>query len=197
MQSNTKSWSSEPSVRIGHGFDIHRMAPHGNAEVNGPVIIGGVTFDDFDLGIVAHSDGDIVYHSVVDSIFGALTLPDIGQFFPDTDPRWKNAASDKFMDEAWKQMDARNYRVGNIDVTIIAQAPKMMVKDHPLAEAGKPFDHKVAMTNNIARLLNCPPSRINVKARTHENVDAVGEKRALSCHVVAILENIGEHKTAE
>lgn len=181
-------WPAEPPLRIGHGFDIHRMAPHGDAEVGGPVTIGGVVFEDFELGIVAHSDGDVVYHSIVDAIFGALTLPDIGQFFPDTDPRWKGAPSDVFMQEAWRQMDARGYRVGNVDVTIIAQAPRMMVKDHPLAEPGKPFDHKLAMIDNIARLLGCPPGRVNVKARTHEKVDAVGEKRAVSCHVVAIIE---------
>mmetsp|Transcript_6871 Transcript_6871/g.14163 ORF Transcript_6871/g.14163 Transcript_6871/m.14163 type:complete len:293 (-) Transcript_6871:44-922(-) len=187
---STEDWSGQPSMRIGHGFDIHRMAPRDDPEVGGPVVIGGVAFDDFNLGIVAHSDGDIVYHSVVDAIFGALTLPDIGQFFPDTDPRWKGAASWVFMEEAWRQMDERKYRIGNIDVTIIAQAPRMMVKDHPQAEPGKPFDHKLAMIDNIARLLKCPPGRINVKARTHEKVDAVGEKRAVSCHVVAVLERI-------
>lgn len=179
---------AEPPIRIGHGFDIHRMAPHDDPEVGGPVTIGGVAFADFELGIVAHSDGDVIYHSVVDSIFGALTLPDIGQFFPDTDPRWKGAASDVFMEEAHRQMDMRGYRVGNIDVTLIAQAPRMIVADHPLATPGQPFDHKRAMVENIARLLRCPPGRVNVKARTHEKVDAVGEKRAVSCHVVAVLE---------
>merc|ERR1711879_861682 len=157
-----------------------------SAESNGPVVIGGVVFDEF--GIVAHSDGDVVYHSVVDAIFGALTLPDVGQFFPDTDPRWKGAASDVFMDEAWRQMDSLDYRIGNVDVTIIAQAPRMIVKDHPAAEPGKPYDHKLAMTDNIASLLGCPPNRVNIKARTHEKVDSVGEKRAISCHVVAVLE---------
>merc|ERR1712125_177274 len=96
--------------------------------------------------------------------------------------------SDVFMREAWQQMEARGYRIGNIDVTIIAQAPRMGVKDHPLAEPGKPFDHKLAMTDNIAALMKCPKSRVNVKARTHEKVDAVGEKRAVSCHVVAVIE---------
>lgn len=187
VQMASGSWP-EPPIRIGHGFDIHRMAPHGDAEVGGPVTIGGVAFPDFELGIVAHSDGDVIYHSVVDSIFGALTLPDIGQFFPDTDPRWKGAASNVFMEEAYRQMDMRGYRIGNVDVTLIAQAPRMIVKDHPLAKAGQPFDHKRAMVQNIAELLRCPADRVNVKARTHEKVDAVGEKRALSCHVVTVLE---------
>lgn len=187
---DSSDWVTEPPIRIGHGFDIHRMAPHGDPEVGGPVIIGGVSFDDFESGIVAHSDGDVVYHSVVDSIFGALTLPDIGQFFPDTDPRWKGAASDVFMKEAWNQMNSRGYRIGNIDVTLIAQAPRMMDKNHPKAEPGKPYDHKVDMVENIASLLRCPAGRVNVKARTHENVDAVGEKRAVSCHVVVVLEHM-------
>eukprot|EP00403_Amphidinium_massartii_P020165 CAMPEP_0178417596 /NCGR_PEP_ID=MMETSP0689_2-20121128/24653_1 /TAXON_ID=160604 /ORGANISM="Amphidinium massartii, Strain CS-259" /LENGTH=243 /DNA_ID=CAMNT_0020038961 /DNA_START=1 /DNA_END=728 /DNA_ORIENTATION=- len=169
---------AEPLLRVGHGFDIHRMAPHEDAEVGGPVVIGGVTFSDFDLGIVAHSDGDVVYHSIVDAVFGALGLPDIGQYFPDSDPRWKGAPSKVFMAEAWKQMDDRGYRIGNVDVTIIAQAPRMMDKNHPEAKPGKPFDHKLAMEDNIADLMKCDRNRVNVKARTHENVDAVGEKRA-------------------
>mmetsp|Transcript_19794 Transcript_19794/g.46732 ORF Transcript_19794/g.46732 Transcript_19794/m.46732 type:complete len:210 (+) Transcript_19794:68-697(+) len=181
-------WAQEPPMRIGHGFDIHRIAPHGDTKVGGPFTIGGVVFADFELGIVAHSDGDVIYHSVVDSIFGALTLPDIGQFFPDTDPRWKGAASDVFMQEAYRQMDQRGYRVGNIDVTLIAQAPRMILRDHPLATAERPFDHKRAMIDNLAALLQCPTNRINVKARTHEKVDAVGEKRAISCHVVTVIE---------
>eukprot|EP00446_Apocalathium_sp_SHHI-4_P086656 CAMPEP_0177467638 /NCGR_PEP_ID=MMETSP0369-20130122/18626_1 /TAXON_ID=447022 ORGANISM="Scrippsiella hangoei-like, Strain SHHI-4" /NCGR_SAMPLE_ID=MMETSP0369 /ASSEMBLY_ACC=CAM_ASM_000364 /LENGTH=236 /DNA_ID=CAMNT_0018941747 /DNA_START=46 /DNA_END=754 /DNA_ORIENTATION=- len=171
-------WSEEPPQRIGHGFDIHRMTPKGDPEGGGPVVVGGVVFEDFELRIVAHSDGDVAYHSIVDAIFGALTLPDIGAFFPDTDPRWKGAPSDVFMDEAWKQMDARGYRIGNLDVTLIAEAPRMIVNDHPKSEPGKPFDHKLGMVENIASLLGCPPNRVNVKARTHEKVDAVGEKRA-------------------
>mmetsp|Transcript_18299 Transcript_18299/g.42735 ORF Transcript_18299/g.42735 Transcript_18299/m.42735 type:complete len:234 (-) Transcript_18299:32-733(-) len=183
-----KATGTEPLLRVGHGFDIHRMAPRSDPEVDGPVVVGGVTFDDFELGIVAHSDGDVVYHSVVDAVFGSLGLPDIGQFFPDTDPRWKGAPSDVFMTEAWNQMDAREYQIANVDVTIIAQAPRMIVKDHPLAKPGIPFDHKKAMEDNIAKLMKCDRNRVNVKARTHEKVDAVGEKRALSCHVVVALE---------
>lgn len=175
-------------MRIGHGFDIHRMAPKSDPEVGGPVTVGGVQFADFDLGIVAHSDGDVVYHSIVDAIFGALTLPDIGQFFPDTDPQWKGAPSDVFMQEAYKNMVERGYRISNVDVTIIAQAPRMVVKDHPRASEGQPYDHKQEMAENIAELLQCSRTRVNVKARTHEKVDAVGEKRAISCHVVALLE---------
>jgi 2-C-methyl-D-erythritol 2,4-cyclodiphosphate synthase len=184
-------WTEEPSIRIGHGFVIQRILPKGHPEVTGHIAIGGVIFDNLNFGIVAPSDGDVIYHSIVDAVFGALGLPDIGQFFPDSDPRWKYAPSHVFLKEAWQQMDRRGYRIGNVDVTLITQTPRLMDEDHPMAELGKPYDHKLAMVDNVAALLRCPPNRINVKARAHEEVDAVGEKRALSCHVVTVLEHIG------
>lgn len=98
---------AEPLMRIGHGYDIHRMASR--EEAGQPVVISGVSFDgsdapDFELGCVAHSDGDVVYHSVVDAILGALSMPDIGQLFPDNDPRLRGANSEIFMDEAYNRM---------------------------------------------------------------------------------------------
>jgi len=181
------------SFRIGHGFDIHRMAPL--QEAGQPVIIGGVEITHKDqkwtdrhgqyveaggiyetqLGLIAHSDGDVVYHSIVDAIFGALTLPDIGQVFQDTDPRWKGCDSSKFMEHAYKVMDQYGYRLGNCDVTLILERPKV---------AG----FKPAMKENIIKLLNTEAGRVNIKARTHEQVDSVGELRSLSCHVVLTLE---------
>ncbi|EEC48228.1 predicted protein [Phaeodactylum tricornutum CCAP 1055/1] len=154
-------------LRIGHGFDIHRMAPL--AEAGQPVVIGGV------LGVVAHSDGDVIYHSIVDAIFGALTLPDIGQVFQDTDPRWKGCDSSKFMEHAHTVMADYGYKVGNIDVTLILERPKVA-------------SFKPAMKKNIVNLLQTTPGRVNIKARTHERVDSVGELRSLSCHVVMTLE---------
>ena len=109
----------EPPMRIGHGWDIHRLAPL--QEAGQGCVIGGVTVENFDLGVVAHSDGDVLYHSATDAILGALTLPDIGQFFPDTDPRWKGCDSEKFLDEAWRQMDNRGYMISNLDVTLVLQ----------------------------------------------------------------------------
>jgi len=179
--------------RIGHGFDIHRMAP---IQVAGqPIIIGGVEithtpqkWTDADgqyvakgeihetlLGVVAHSDGDVIYHSIVDAIFGALTLPDIGQVFQDTDPRWKGCDSSKFMQHAFTVMQGYGYKIGNLDVTLILERPKV---------AG----FKPAMKENIVRLLQTTPGRVNIKARTHERLDSVGELRSLSCHVVLTLE---------
>ncbi|KAJ8603030.1 hypothetical protein CTAYLR_001587 [Chrysophaeum taylorii] len=174
---------AEIAMRVGHGYDIHRMASR--AEAGQPVVISGVRFDgemapDFELGTVAHSDGDVVYHSVVDAILGALTLPDIGQLFPDDDPRLRGANSELFMEEAYRRMRDRGYRVGNCDVTLICQKPRVNVEfqGHSV---------KTLMRENLSRLLRTSLSSVNVKARTHEKVDAVGECRALECHVVISL----------
>merc|ERR1712008_462340 len=156
------------------------MAPY--QEAGQPVIIGGVviTHDDqkwkdsegrygeegdiyvTQLGVVAHSDGDVIYHSVVDAIFGALTLPDIGQVFQDTDPRWKGCDSSKFMEHAKDVMTGYGYQIGNIDVTLILERPKVA-------------SFKPGMKENIVTLLNTTPGRVNIKARPHEQVDSVGE----------------------
>jgi len=188
------SYEIEPvTIRIGHGFDIHRMSPIEQA--GQPVVIGGVTIEHKDqkwvdvdgkyvgkgeiyetqLGVEAHSDGDVVYHSIVDAIFGALTLPDIGQVFQDTDPRWKGCDSSKFMEHAFTVMDEYGYKIGNIDVTLILERPKVA-------------SFKPAMKENIVSLLRTTPGRVNIKARTHEKMDSVGELRSLSCHVVLTLE---------
>eukprot|EP00188_Purpureofilum_apyrenoidigerum_P004787 Plantae.Rhodophyta-Purpureofilum_apyrenoidigerum.ctg56760.p1 GENE.Plantae.Rhodophyta-Purpureofilum_apyrenoidigerum.ctg56760~~Plantae.Rhodophyta-Purpureofilum_apyrenoidigerum.ctg56760.p1 ORF type:complete len:396 (-),score=74.81 Plantae.Rhodophyta-Purpureofilum_apyrenoidigerum.ctg56760:46-1089(-) len=156
-----------PMPRIGHGFDLHRLEP------NNELILGGILLE-HDRGCVGHSDGDAVYHCVVDAILGALSLPDIGQKFPDNDPKWKGAPSDVFMKEARKLMEERGYEVGNVDVTVILEKPKMS-------------PHKDRMRNNIAELLGCDYDRVNLKAKTHEKVDAVGENRAVACHTVALL----------
>uniref|UniRef100_A0A0G4H9P7 2-C-methyl-D-erythritol 2,4-cyclodiphosphate synthase n=1 Tax=Chromera velia CCMP2878 TaxID=1169474 RepID=A0A0G4H9P7_9ALVE len=158
----------DPQFRVGHGYDIHRLAP------GLTLTIGGIDIP-YEKGTEAHSDGDVVFHSLCDAIFGALSLPDIGQQFPDTDPRWKGAASCVFMEEAFRQMDERGYRIGNADVTLILERPKVK-------------DFKPKMVDRICELLRAPHSRVNVKARTHEKVDSVGESRALECHVVVVLE---------
>eukprot|EP00536_Pseudo-nitzschia_multiseries_P006413 jgi/Psemu1/193010/e_gw1.135.77.1 len=194
------AYEIEPiALRIGHGFDIHRMAPL--EEAGQPVVIGGVEIPHSDqkwtdaegkyvekggiyetqLGVVAHSDGDVIYHSVVDAIFGALTLPDIGQVFQDTDPRWRGCDSSKFMEHAYTVMSDYGYRIGNIDVTLILERPKVA-------------KFKPGMKENIVRLLDTTPGRVNIKARTHERVDSVGELRSLSCHVCLTLEKIPDSK---
>ena len=111
----------------------------------------------------------------MDSILGALGLPDIGQLFPDNDPTWKNADSSIFMEEAYKRMSELGYKIGNVDVTLILQSPKVK-------------DFKPAMRQNIIRLLRASEERVNIKARTHEKVDSIGEGRSYACHVVVLLE---------
>ena len=153
--------------RIGHGFDLHRLEP------GLPLIVGGVRLE-HDRGCAAHSDGDVVYHAATDAVLGALAQQDIGQLFPDNDPRWKGADSRVFVEEAARRMRDAGYAVGNIDVTVILQRPRL-------------GPHKDQIRRNLASLLNCNVSQVNLKGKTHEHVDSLGENRAIACHVVALL----------
>lgn len=153
--------------RVGHGFDLHRLEP------NLPLIIGGVNIP-HDRGCEAHSDGDVLLHCVVDAILGALSLPDIGQIFPDTDPKWRGAASSVFVKEAVRLMHQAGYEVGNIDATLILQRPKLS-------------PHKEAIRSNLSDLLGADPSVVNIKAKTHEKVDSLGENRSIAAHTVVLL----------
>jgi 2-C-methyl-D-erythritol 2,4-cyclodiphosphate synthase len=154
-------------MRIGHGFDLHRL------ETGYDLVVGGVTID-HDRGCVAHSDGDVLYHAVTDAILGALGQDDIGQLFPDNDPQWKGADSSVFLQAACEQMSAAGYTIGNLDCTVILQRPKL-------------GPHKDAIVANLAETMRCDPSKINVKAKTHEAVDALGDNRAIACHAVVLL----------
>lgn len=156
-----------PPSRIGHGFDLHRLEP------GLPLVVAGVRIE-HDRGAAAHSDGDAVYHAVTDAILGALGQEDIGQLFPDDDPAWKAADSIVFLREAAKRMRDAGYAIGNLDVTVILQRPKL-------------GPHKPAMRQNLAAALACDPSRVNLKGKTHEQVDALGENRAIACHAVVLL----------
>uniref|UniRef100_A0A7S0WPH6 2-C-methyl-D-erythritol 2,4-cyclodiphosphate synthase n=1 Tax=Chlamydomonas leiostraca TaxID=1034604 RepID=A0A7S0WPH6_9CHLO len=153
--------------RVGHGFDLHRLAE------GYKLIIGGVDIP-HTKGCEAHSDGDVLLHTITDAILGALCLPDIGQLFPDTDPKWKGARSDIFLKEAVRLMEERGYVLGNIDCTIIAQKPKLS-------------PHKENIRNNLCTLLKADPTVVNVKAKTHEKVDSIGEERSIACHAVVML----------
>ena len=156
-----------PPMRIGHGFDLHRLEP------GYKLIIGGLDIP-HDRGCVAHSDGDVLLHCVTDAVLGALCLEDIGQIFPDNDPKWKGAASDIFMNEAMRLCDEMGYRVSNLDATIIAQRPKLS-------------PHKEIIRDNVATLLKCDRRLVNIKAKTHEKVDSLGENRSIGCHCVVLL----------
>lgn len=153
--------------RIGHGFDLHRLEP------GKKLIVAGVDIP-HERGCDAHSDGDVVYHSVTDAILGALAMQDIGQLFPDDDAKWKNADSSIFVKEAVRKMTEAGYAIGNIDITVVLQRPKMS-------------PHKQTMAANLVKLLGCDASQVNLKAKTHEHVDAIGQGLAIACHVVTLL----------
>jgi 2-C-methyl-D-erythritol 2,4-cyclodiphosphate synthase len=163
-----------PRLRIGHGYDLHRLEPPAPAGKGRPFVLAGVRFE-HPVGPVGHSDGDAVYHAVVDALLGALGLPDIGQAFPDTDPAWDGQDSSYFMERAREAVAARGYAVVNLDVTVICERPKLS-------------PHKDAMIANMARLLGLERAQVNIKGKTHEKVDAVGEGRAIEVHVVVLLE---------
>ncbi|GKV23170.1 hypothetical protein SLEP1_g32933 [Rubroshorea leprosula] len=153
--------------RVGHGFDLHRLEP------GYPLIIGGIDIP-HDRGCEAHSDGDVLLHCVVDAILGALGLPDIGQIFPDSDPKWKGAPSSVFIKEAVRLMHEAGYEIGNLDATLILQRPKLS-------------PHKEAIRANLSVLLGADPSIVNLKAKTHEKVDSLGENRSIAAHTVILL----------
>lgn len=137
-------------------------------------MLGGVPVPS-QRGPVAHSDGDTLLHAVTDAILGALALPDIGQLFPDTDPRHDGADSAVFLVEAVRQATERGWRIGNLDTTVILERPKLA-------------PHKEAIRARLAALLGVGVGQVNVKGKTHERVDAVGEERAIEVHAVVVLD---------
>ena len=155
-------------MRIGHGYDVHRLVP------NRDLIIGGVKID-YELGLDGHSDADVMLHAVMDALLGAAALRDIGYHFPDTDMRYKGADSRMLLREVARKIDEAGYRLGNVDVTMIAQRPKL-----------KP--HIPQMMENIAADLGVDVGRVNVKATTEEKLGFTGEGLGMSCHAVCILE---------
>ena len=155
-------------MRIGHGYDVHRLVP------GRELILGGVKID-WELGLDGHSDADVLLHAVSDALLGAAGLGDIGRHFPDTDPRYRGADSLKLLEIVGQKVAAAGYRVGNIDVTMIAQKPKLK-------------DYISAMERNIAAALKTDQGRINVKATTEEHLGFTGTCEGMACHAVCLLE---------
>ena len=161
-------------MRIGHGYDVHRLVPDRD------LIIGGVKID-YELGLLGHSDADVLLHAVSDALLGAAGLGDIGKHFPDTDPQYKGADSLELLRIVGQKVAAAGYRVSNIDVTMIAQRPKLR-------------PHIETMERNIAGALNIDVSRVNVKATTEEQLGFTGENLGMRCHAVCLLEELSGSK---
>ena len=155
-------------MRIGHGYDVHKLVEGRD------LILGGVKID-YELGLLGHSDADVLFHAVSDALLGAAGLGDIGRHFPDTDPKYKGADSGKLLAIVGEKIGAAGYKVGNIDVTMIAQKPKLK-------------DHIPQMQKNIAACLGIEENRVNVKATTEEKLGFTGEGLGMSCHAVCLLE---------
>lgn len=154
-------------MRIGHGFDVHRF---GGA---GPCTIGGVKVP-YEQGLIAHSDGDVLIHAVCDAILGALAMGDIGQLYPDNDDKFEGIDSRILLRDVYSRMDKAGYKVGNLDVTVLAQAPKMA-------------PHEAAMRANIASDLHVETSDVSIKATTTEKLGFTGRKEGIAVEAVVLL----------
>lgn len=156
-----------PSFRIGEGWDVHALVP------GRPLIIGGVRIP-HSQGLLGHSDADVLLHAITDALLGAAALGDIGRHFPDTDERFKGADSSVLLAEAARRVREAGFEIGNIDSTVIAQAPKLA-------------PHIAAMCDGIARTLGLATGQVNVKAKTAEKIGPVGQGLSIEARAVALL----------
>ena len=156
------------NLRIGHGYDVHRL-------VEGrKLILGGVDIP-WERGLLGHSDADVLTHAVMDALTGAARLGDIGKLFPDTDPAYAGSSSLKLLAEVGRLLNERGYQVVNIDATLLAQAPKV-------------GPYKQEMAENMARALGIQPDQVNVKATTEEGLGFTGDGSGMAAHAVVLLE---------
>lgn len=155
------------NLRIGNGYDIHQL-------VSGrPLILGGVSIA-HELGLLGHSDADVLTHAIMDAMLGALSLGDIGHYFPPSDPQWKGADSLKLLAQVNQLIQSKGWRIGNLDSVIVAERPKI-----------KP--HIQAMRDRLAETLQISPELIGIKATTNEKMDAVGREEGIAAYAVALL----------
>lgn len=155
------------NIRIGNGYDIHQLSPDRR------LILGGVEIP-HELGLLGHSDADVLTHAIMDAMLGALSLGDIGLYFPPTDPQWKGADSLVLLSKVNQLIQERGWHLGNIDSVVVAERPKL-----------KP--HITAMRARIAGVLQIPPDRIGIKATTNEKLDSVGREEGICAYAVALL----------
>lgn len=156
-------------MRIGHGYDVHRLVEGRR------LILGGVEIS-YALGLAGHSDADVLLHAVMDALLGAAALRDIGVLFPDTDPAYAGISSRRLLKEVMRRVRERGLCVGNVDVTVLAQRPRLR-------------DYIPAMIQNLAADLDVPPDRVNVKATTEEGLGFTGRGEGIACHAVCLLED--------
>ena len=155
-------------IRVGYGYDVHRL-------VEGrKLILGGVDIP-FDKGLLGHSDADVLLHAITDALFGAAALGDIGSHFPDTDPRYKGADSLKLLEACGRELQEQDWRISNIDSTIVAQRPKLL-------------PHVPQMRENIARALGLEVSQVSVKGKTEEGLGFTGTGEGMAVHAVCLIE---------
>ena len=156
-------------MRIGHGYDVHRLV-EGRA-----LVLGGVNIP-YEKGLDGHSDADVLLHAVSDALLGAAGLGDIGKHFPDTDAAYKGADSLVLLGHVYDKVSEKGYKISNVDVTMIAQRPKL-----------RPYIPE--MEDNISRVLRIDPDQVNIKATTEERLGFTGDGSGMSCHAVCLLEN--------
>lgn len=159
------------SFRIGQGYDVHALVP------GRELVIGGVRID-YERGMLGHSDADVLLHAIIDALLGAAGLGDIGRHFPDSDERYRGVSSRELLRRTGALVRDAGYEVGNIDATVIAQAPRL-------------GQHIPAMVEAIAAVLGADPGRINVKAKTGERLGFVGRGEGIEAQAVALLEAVG------
>ena len=157
-------------MRIGHGYDVHRFAPERK------LILAGVEID-YEMGLLGHSDADVLTHAVMDALLGAAALGDIGLHFPDNDDSYKGISSILLLEKVKEIVENKGYKLGNADITVVAQAPKL-----------RPYIDK--MVESLAKTLMCDADCINIKATTEEKLGFTGRKEGISCHAVVLLEKV-------
>ena len=157
-------------MRIGHGYDVHRLVE------NRKLILGGVEIP-HSLGLLGHSDADVLTHALMDALLGALALGDIGHLFPDSDPAYEGADSIELLKAVMQRIRAEGYQLGNADVTVLAQAPKLA-------------PHIGAMRQRLADAMDCTVSQVSVKATTEEGLGFTGAKEGIAAHAVVLLQQI-------
>ncbi len=155
------------AIRIGNGYDIHRLVPER------PLILGGIRIE-HELGLLGHSDADVLTHAIMDAMLGALSLGDIGHYFPPTDAKWKGADSLELLKQVNQLVQDKGWKIGNIDSVMVAERPKL-----------KP--HIPAMRDRLASVLNLAPDQVGVKATTNEKLDATGREEGIAAYAVVLL----------